>query len=329
MSYYTTMELFEADRSTWNAFVNASQYGHPLQLWGWGEAKRANSWVPHRLMSADGTAGAQVLLWPIPKTGRFIAYVPRGPVCSPDSAASLLAAMSTWAKSHKAIYLRVEPAWKDAKMPSGWLRSKNCIQLAETYTIDLARSDDDLLGAMERKHRQYINKSEREGVVVRRAHEGDLDSMWRIYTDTAARAGFGLHDRCYYDELWRELGDANWLYYAEVEGKPEAFLWLVAGGATAYELYGGVTSAGQAARANYTLKWTAMKDLKAAGYLIYDFNGRLNEGVSRFKEGFGPHATDWIGTYDYPINKLGYAVWDKFWPVIKPIGRAVLKVVKR
>jgi lipid II:glycine glycyltransferase (peptidoglycan interpeptide bridge formation enzyme) len=70
-------------------------------------------------------------------------------------------------------------------------------------------------------------------------------------------------------------------------------------------------------------------DLKADGYRIYDFNGRLNEGVSRFKEGFGPVETDYIGTWDYPLNALGYQLWERLWPIAKPIGRKLMAARRR
>lgn len=321
------------DRAAWDDFVSGNANGHPLQLWGWGEAKRANGWTAYHLAIMEGeriVAGAQVLLWPIPKLGKNVAYVPRGPVCEPAANAELLEELGEWAKAHDALYLRVEPAWRQAAMPKGWVKAKNHVQLPDTDVIDLAKSEDELLGAMERKHRQYINKSEREGVVVRRVTDPtELAAMQSIYAATAARAGFGLHDAAYYNELFDQFGAANYLYYADIEGTTEAFLWLAVAGQTAYELYGGVTSAGQAARANYTLKWTAMRELKAAGYQIYDFNGRLNEGVSKFKEGFGPEEVDWIGTWDYPFNGPLYQLWERLWPVAKPLGRRLMKAIKR
>jgi len=79
-------------------------------------------------------------------------------------------------------------------------------------------------------------------------------------------------------------------------------------------------------KANYFLKWRAITDMKAAGFTIYDFNGRLNEGVSRFKDGFGPDETNYIGTWDYPLNKLGYQLWERLWPMAKPIGRQLAKL---
>ena len=334
-TFNMTHELTEiTDRAAWDGFVAESPFGHPLQLWGWGESKRANSWTPYRLALMEGesiVAGAQVLLWPIPRTKQFIAYVPRGPVADPTDKIThaLLAQLAEWAKSHHALYLRIEPAWLEAKLPQGWKRAHHHLQMAETYTIDLEKSEEELQEAMIRKHRQYIRKAEREGVVIKRVTEGNLDAMYDLYLETAARAGFGLHSKEYYQSLFEQFGGANYLYYAEVEGKSEGFLWLAAAGKTAYELYGGISSVGGENKVNYLLKWHAMTELKSVGYDLYDFNGRLNEGVSQFKVGFGPDETDWIGTYDYVFNQLGYQIWERLWPVAKPVGRRIMKAIKR
>jgi peptidoglycan pentaglycine glycine transferase (the first glycine) len=327
VTYNLIMKLIEeADAESWDRFVNSSPNGHPLQLWGWGEVKRENGWRPFRLISEDGTAGAQVLLWPIPRTRRYVAYIPRGPICHAEANAYLLEALVAWATNQRALYLRIEPAWKKATMPTGWILAKDSIQMAATATLDLSKNEDDLLANMERKHRQYINKSEREGVTVRQSGNNEFDSMWRIYVETADRAGFGLHSRHYYELLALDLGANSRLYYASIDGRDEAFLWLATGGRTAYELYGGVTASGQQARANYHLKWSVIRAMKNEGFLVYDFNGRLNEGVSRFKEGFGPDETNWIGTWDYPIENMSYALWTALWPLAKPAGRFVRKL---
>jgi lipid II:glycine glycyltransferase (peptidoglycan interpeptide bridge formation enzyme) len=325
------MQLIEVtDQAQWDQFVSQHPQGHPLQLWGWGESKRNNTWTPHRLVLQVGeewTAGVQVLLWPIPRTGRFIAYVPRGPVVDPSNPAMarLMVELVAWAKRHKALYVRVEPAWTKAKLPHGWKRALHTLQMSKTYTIDLHQDEAALLEPMARKHRQYIRKAERDGVTVERLTSANLHAMYDIYSSTAQRAGFGIHAAEYYEQLFEQLGDHNYVYYAHYEGQPVAFLWLAAAGETAYELYGGVTEVGQDMKANYYLKWRAVMDLKAAGYRIYDFNGRLNEGVSRFKEGFGPAETDYIGTWDYPLNVLGYQLWERLWPIAKPIGRRLAR----
>src|ERR1017187_6359971 len=91
------------DRQEWDKFVDGHPNGHPLQLWGWGEAKRANGWTAYRLvLQEDGqfVCGAQVLLWRIPKVGYRLAYVPQGPITTPGNtqSAKLLEALAGWAK---------------------------------------------------------------------------------------------------------------------------------------------------------------------------------------------------------------------------------------
>ncbi len=324
--YNAGMKLVEiADREAWDAWVDASEWGHPLQLWGWGETKRPG-WTPRRLALVDGEsweAAAQVLLWRIPKLGRVIAYMPRGPVGEPGSAAvnALLGEVTAWAREQKALYVRTEPAWLEARLPEGWSKARDEIQMSATYTIDLRLSEDDIMTAMSHKHRQYVRKAERDGIEIAREIKGDLGPMAKIYAETAERAGFGIHPTEYYEKLLRELGARNYLYYAKADSRPVAFLWLAVAGGTAYELYGGVSADGQELKANYALKWQAIREMKAAGLRVYDFNGRVTEGVARFKEGFGPVETDWIGTWDRPLNRALYAVWQTAWPVTKKVGR--------
>jgi lipid II:glycine glycyltransferase (peptidoglycan interpeptide bridge formation enzyme) len=77
--------------------------------------------------------------------------------------------------------------------------------MSATYTIDLRRTEAELLEPMSHKHRQYIRKSERDGVTVVRVMDGDLGPMYQIYRATAQRAGFGIHARDYYEALHQEL----------------------------------------------------------------------------------------------------------------------------
>jgi peptidoglycan pentaglycine glycine transferase (the first glycine) len=330
--YNAGMNLVEiTDSQQWDEYVREHPWGHPLQLWGWGEAKRGNHWRPVRLGLHDGhewVGAVQVLLWPIPKTGRMVAYVPRGPVVEPGTRAAreLIKALEIWARNQRVLYVRLEPAWTNIRQrPNGWQKARHQIQMAQTYVINLEQDQGVLLEAMSRKHRQYVRKAERDGVVVKRLVPGELDAVFEIYDETAKRAGFGLHGREYYEHLSRMLGEAGYVYEAIYDGRPVAFLWLAAAGSTAYELYGGVTDAGQEVKANYLLKWRAISEMKAAGFIHYDFNGRVTEGVARFKEGFGPAEVDYIGTWDFPVSRLGYMAWEGLWPIAKRVGRRLAK----
>lgn len=324
------MKLTEIhDQAAWDAFVASHPYGHPLQLWGWGEAKRLNGWRPMRLALVDGerwVGAVQVLLLPVPRTSWVLAYAPRGPVAEPGSRATaeLLSEAADWVKAHKGLYLRVDPAWRTPELNlAGWTRTAHQIQMRETYVIDLRQSEDDILNAIDRKKRYLIRRGERDGVTVRRLERGDLGDMMKLYEETARRAGFGIHARHYYEDLSGRMGDASYLMVAEYDGKMVAFLWLLAAGETAIELYAGSNDIGRNLNVNYLLKWEAIRRVKADGYKIYDLNGRVSEGVSGFKAHFAPESVDYVGTWDRPLRPALYAVWEGFWPVIKRVGRMV------
>lgn len=322
------MQLIEiTDQTIWDNFVSNSPFGHPLQLWAWGEVKKKNGWSPLRLGVQVGDhleVAVQILFWNIPKTKMKLAYVPRGPVVDPLSGdvSKLLVAIAQIAKDHGAIQLKIEPAWQGVKLPDGWKKSKDNVLLAETYCIDLNQDEETLQGAIQSKARQYIRKAEREGVSIRRLMSSDeLSKVMAVYKDTAQRAGFALHSEEYYRALLEKGSEHNYLLVAEKDSEVVAFVWILAAGSTAFELYGGMTREGAKLHGNYALKAHAMQMMKAEGFTIYDFNGRLNDGVSHFKSLWGAAETDWIGSYNLPLKSLHYKAWQVAWPIGKKLSK--------
>lgn len=324
------MKLTETtDASAWDTLVLASDDPHPLQLWGWGELKRQNGWQPYRLLEGD-RALAQMLIWTVPQLGWKLAYIPRGPLRGGEKKrvdGVVLQTLRDFAADQGAFCLQIEPGWaEEASWPDGWRQSRRPILMHETFAIDLGHSEDELLAAMARKTRQYIRKSAHDGVLVERDRDGRyLDQVLDVYSQTAQRAGFGLQTEHYYRTLFTELGEQNAVYVALIDKKVEAFLWLATAGRTAFELYGGVTATGERLRANYTLKWSAMQQMKAAGVTYYDFNGNLHDGVGRFKQSFGPEFVRYTGSWEYALKPAQYQFFTKVWPLAKPIGRFLMR----
>lgn len=322
------MQLIEiTDQTTWDNFVSNSPFGHPLQLWTWGEVKKKNGWTPLRLGVQNGDhleVAVQILFWNIPKTPYKLAYVPRGPVIDPLSPElpGLLDEIATVAKAQGAIQIKIEPAWQGVQLGTDWKKSKDNVLLAETYVIDLNQDEETLQAHIQSKARQYIRKSDREGVTIRRLMDAsELSKVMDVYNDTATRAKFALHSEEYYRALLEKGSEHNYLLVAEKDGQVVAFVWILAAGSTAFELYGGMTRDGAKLHANYTLKAHAMQQMKAEGFKIYDFNGRLNDGVSHFKSLWGAAETDWIGSWNLPLKKAHYAAWQVAWPIGKKLSK--------
>jgi lipid II:glycine glycyltransferase (peptidoglycan interpeptide bridge formation enzyme) len=321
------------EQAEWDKFVT-EQGGHPLQLWAWGELKKQHGpWTPHRLRVERGgkfVGGAQVLARRMPKPFGRMFYAPRGPFCPDNNRGEVLRELTTWAKEHGGVELKIEPDWATMKQrPTGWRQSKNRILVSKTAQIDLSPTEDEILAAAAKKTRQYIRKSASSGVTVRRVtSEKDIAACLKIYHDTAEQRKFGLHDDSYYYDLAKLADDANQIYLAEKDGQPLSFLWNLRTPAVEFELYGGVNGAGQELRSNYCLKWHAIVEAKAAGVKIYDMNGLLNDGISNFKRSFTGADTDLVGTWDKPLSPL-YHVWETALPAAKKTVQTLGKISKR
>lgn len=328
------MELREIrNEAEWDGLVVDSPHGHPLQCWGWGEVKGASGWRAHRLAVFDGgtfRAGAQVLTRPFPGVPMAMTYVPRGPVVAPDdrdALAALAEGLRQHARAQRSIFCKVDPAWPagtpNALASVGLQPSQETVQVTETYTIDLRRSEDAILADMRSKTRQYIRKAEREETVIVRDTSGEqLRACYSMYEETARRAHFGLHPFAYYEDLFQRFrADRQYLYVALRQGTPLSFLWMVCAGKQAVEFYGGVADAGQDWKSNYLLKWHAIREMKAAGYEVYDLNGRVNEGIAQFKQGFGPAEISWVGPFDAVYHPLLYSAWTRGLPLARRLAR--------
>jgi lipid II:glycine glycyltransferase (peptidoglycan interpeptide bridge formation enzyme) len=323
------------DRALWDAGVN-DLAGHPQQLWGWGQTKAAHGWSVDRVEVHDGgtrVGSAQVLLKKLPFPLRSLAYIPRGPQAAPGRGIEVLDAVAGYVKStHGSVALSIEPDW-DAGDPlesslaaAGWKASGNTILIGRTLILDLTLSAEDLLAGMSKKHRQYIRKSGREDLTYRRITRDEVPACLAVYRQTAERAGFGIHEDSYYFDIFDNLGEASPVYAAFSGTGVVAFLWISASGSTSFELYGGMTEEGERLRANYALKWFAIEEMKARGITRYDFNGLLNDGVSKFKMGWAAHEDRLLGTWDKPLSPL-YPVFASALPLAKTAvrgGRALV-----
>ena len=317
----------ENDVATWNNLVE--QYGgHPLQLWGWGDVKAAHGWQAHRVrIEQQGrvVGGAQVLVRSLPWPFSKLAYIPRGPFGTTSEAIQKALTAYVKATIHPTV-LSVEP--DDTKPPvwKGWKSSPNRILLARTAVLDLTQSEEAMQAAMSKKTRQYIRKSQGEGITVRLATtSADIDACLGIYKQTAKRAGFLLHSDQYYNDIFQQLGSASPVYMAERNGTLLAFLWPVVTPSVAFELYGGMNEEGQASRANYYLKWHVIQTMKAAGVRRYDVNGLLNDGVTSFKKGFIPEETMMAGTFEAGLSPL-YVLWRHLLPLAKRVVQSLRRL---
>jgi lipid II:glycine glycyltransferase (peptidoglycan interpeptide bridge formation enzyme) len=281
---------------------------------------------------ADGPVGGQVLVRrPRPLPWAF-AYAPRGPVAgrwSPggagDAAAAFAEACRTTLRERagRVSHVRIDPeleaggpadedgAARRALRDAGF-RPAPPIQPNATRIIDLTADEDALWGDLRKKWRQYVNKARSAGVTVVDAAGDRLPEFYRIYQETAARAGFLIRTEQAYRDVWEAFaphGLARLLFAETKEGEPVATLLLVRCGTRVVEPYGGMTAGGGDSRANYLLKWEAIRTSREQGATSYDLWGLATGGIAHFKTGFGGREVQYIGAWDLVLDPLGRQVY--------------------
>ena len=63
-----------------------------------------------------------------------------------------------------------------------------------------------------------------------------------------------------------------------------------------------MTAAGAESRANYLLKWEAIRSSREAGATSYDLWGLATGGIAHFKTGFGGREVRYIGAWDLVLD---------------------------
>lgn len=316
--------------AAWDEFVSAADPGSYLQLAPWSRVKRSNGWVATRFIAPApaGPIGAQVLLRrPGPLPWAF-AYAPRGPVSANWRGDALepftSAARDALGAAGRVSHLRIDPeieldgphdaggALRDALRAGGW-RPAPAIQPASTRLIDLRADETALWADLRKKWRQYVNRARAGGVTVEDAGADALGTFYAIYRETASRAGFLIRTEAAYRDVWNAygpLGLARLLIARLPDGEPAAALFLIRTGSRVVEPYGGMTRAGADSRANYLIKWEAIRSSREAGAATYDLWGLAHPGIAHFKTGFGGREVRYIGAWDLVLDGLGRFVYD-------------------
>lgn len=292
----------------WDEFV-LEKGGHPLQLWGWGDVKAAGNWVVDRffvIQEDDTLAAVQLLVRKLPKPFGKLLHIPRGPVVADkEKTEAIYAQIASYVKKeYKSVALIVEPNDDEPPLDDRWKTSSNHILAPQTIVLDLSRAEGVLMAEMSKKTRQYIRKSTSDGVTVKRiGNPEDIDACLKIYKETARRAKFSLHKDSYYRSINDKLGDHSVIFGAYANGELVSFLWLALSESVAFELYGGVTESGQELRANYALKWEAIRRCKQWG--VETFATTFEDG----EENFGGQVVN-NGSFVLPLSPL-YSLWHK------------------
>jgi lipid II:glycine glycyltransferase (peptidoglycan interpeptide bridge formation enzyme) len=277
----------------------------------------------------ESAFGAQILVRKPRLFPWAFAYAPRGPVFERWNAATLDA--FTVGLRHaiasgpgRISHVRIEPEielngpldvdgeFRHALRRDGW-RIGTPIQPLRTRQVDLGADEAALWGGLRKKWRQYVNKARKSEIRVVDATSDRLPEFYSIYRETARRAGFVIRTYESYLAVWKafsRLGMARLLMAEGPDGVGLATLFLLRVGDRVIEPYGGMTEAGAECRANYLLKWEAIRTSRAQGATCYDMWGLSHRGIEHFKTGFGGREIKYIGAWDLVLDPAGRLAFD-------------------
>jgi lipid II:glycine glycyltransferase (peptidoglycan interpeptide bridge formation enzyme) len=255
------------------------------------------------------------------------AYAPRGPLAEEWNETTntawiraLRAATQAGGALERAAIVRMDPEIEAAGpieaalRASGWRRAHD-MQPRRTRIIDLTQDEDALLSDLRKKWRQYVNKARTNGIVVRdvdpRVETDAFDRFHAVMREVSKRTALPLRSAATFREVWAAYaptGESR-LLFAEKDGDVQAVLLLVRCGSRVVEPYGGMTDAGADSRANYLLKWEAIRTSREQGGTSYDMWGLIGSGIDHFKAGFGGREVEYIGAWDFALSPVGAAAF--------------------
>jgi peptidoglycan pentaglycine glycine transferase (the first glycine) len=328
-----TTERPDWDPGSWDAYVRGHRRATYLQTTAWARVKRSTGWSATNVGldgEAGGRFGAQLLTRPIPVMPWRFAYAPRGPLADDWNETThgawieaLRAAARPGGRLARTAIVRMDPEIEDAEpiqqalLRSGWRRAHD-MQPRRTRIVDLTADEDALWSELRKKWRQYVNKARSSGIVVRdvdpAAEPNAFDRFHAVMREVSRRTALPLRSAAAFREVWEAFaptGESRLLFAEAPGGDVQAVLLLVRCGGKVVEPYGGMTEAGAESRANYLLKWEAIRSSREQGATSYDLWGLAHAGIAHFKTGFGGREIHYVGAYDLVLDPLGrrtYAV---------------------
>jgi lipid II:glycine glycyltransferase (peptidoglycan interpeptide bridge formation enzyme) len=213
---------------------------------------------------------------------------------------------------------------------------KNCRKSPRsTFTqhniiLDLNRSEEELMAAMNSKTRYNVRLAERKGVVVKEeSNEKGIEIFLKLQAETAKRQEFMLHPDKYYRKLWDLLflKKIAHIMVAYFEEEPLTAWMLFVKDNVLYYPYGASSVEHRDLMASNLMAWEVIKFGKKLGCSSFDMWGSSDPedttnswyGFTKFKLGYGGCPVKYIDSYDLVVDPFKYWVfvwvYKLFWMV--------------
>lgn len=294
----------------WDEFI-LEHGGHPMQLWGWGDARATVGWRIDRIfiVEDDRQIGAvQLLIKKLSRPFGVCLYVPRGPLVVENETAVYEQLMAYAKSNYSAVALIVEPNREGEPAGTGWRESDVHALPSRTMLLNLSKADGVLLADMTQATREQIRRAGEASLTIKKlSAPEDISLAYKLYRENEAQQARKPLKEKYFHELYDKLGEYGALFGAYADNELVSMIWLGLSEAEAVELYEGTSARGQAIAADYGLRLEVIRRVKQWGIPLYDIGGTNPQHEEDPKQGFGHALTDY-GTFVLPLSPL-YSLW--------------------
>ncbi len=187
-----------------------------------------------------------------------------------------------------------------------------------------ARTEEEVLKAMNQLWRRNIKKADKAGVEVSLGGPDAVGAFHTLYAETASRDHFTPRPASYFTTMMTALGaeepDRIRIYLAHHEGDLVAATIWIRVGAHAWYSYGASSTHKREVRGSNAIQWRMIRDAMAQGADVYDLRGITDtlaaddphQGLIQFKVGTGGEAVEYVGEWDLPLNRALYTAFDLY-----------------
>ena len=306
------------------------EHKHFLQSDAWGEFQQAcgNEIVKGQGKASDGGTWEYLA---IVERGRFSSrlYCPYGPVfSSPAALTEALASLEKEAKSHLVEFVRVEPRGEltaETLHSLGLKPAAHNVQPPDTIVNDVredAVSEEDILLRGSTTRRQLYRYSLRDGVTYKTSYDPrDITHFLEMIHIVAERTGMQPHADSYFETMADVLFPQNaaGMLLSVLEEKPIACLIFYTDGTTLGYAHAASVDGYRKLSPPSGLLMHAQFFARTSGHTLLDTYGVAPEGAgkehdwagfTKFKESFGGVRVHYAGTWELPVSKLRYSLYN-------------------
>lgn len=320
-------EIIKADQAQeLDAFVASHPKGHFMQQSAWSKVK--NNWMWRGILCRNEqneiVGSMAVLIRRLPGGLPYsLLYAPRGPVCDLHDKAvftELMDAAGQLAKEFSAYQLQIDTdtlvtdtEYEKIALDYGFTagaRTKNFEGIQPRFVIRMdieGKTEDEVFASFHSKTRYNVRVAKKNNVEVVIKGAEAAEEFHTIMVETGSRDNFTIRPADYFRRMVEAYGDNARIYMAYHDGQAIAGTLALHCGDKVWYLYGASSNEQRNKMPNYLLQWEMIRWAVENHCRVYDFrgiSGDLDEnnplyGLYRFKKGFCPEITEFIGDFYY------------------------------